>query len=73
MIGKFGHTDYKGLQNINFSELPLPMEGDSDDDGTDNEAQWPSKLLDLGRNVEHSIKDRAERHQAVEKWISSTT
>ena len=49
------------------------MEGDSDEDGTDSEVQWPSMDLDLGRNVENSIAEHAECHQAVEKWRSLMT
>ena len=49
------------------------MEGDSDEDGTDSEVQWPSKALDLGREVENSIAEHVERHQAVEKWRSLMT
>ena len=37
VIRKFAHTDYRSLQHIYYSELDLPMEGDSDDEGTDSE------------------------------------
>ncbi|KAJ6524460.1 hypothetical protein DFH09DRAFT_1189646, partial [Mycena vulgaris] len=70
VLQRFAHDDYKNLANINFSELPLRMEGDSDDDGTDSEAEWPSLGLDLGRDVENSLEEREERHRAVAKWIS---
>lgn len=73
VIKKFGHHQYTNLQNINFHELPLRMEGDSDDDGTDSELQWPSMAFDLGRNVEQSLKESAESHQAVQNWIDSLT
>ncbi|KAJ6544594.1 hypothetical protein DFH09DRAFT_1173006 [Mycena vulgaris] len=69
VLKRFAHDDYKNLANINFPELPLRMEGDSDDDGTDSEAEWPSLGLDLGRDVENSFE---ERHRAVAKWISTT-
>jgi len=72
VLKRFAHDDYKSLENINFSELPLPMEGDSDDDGTDSEAEWPSLSLDLGRVAEDSLKEREECHQAVAKWILMT-
>ncbi|KAF9048270.1 hypothetical protein BDZ89DRAFT_1057849 [Hymenopellis radicata] len=72
VLKKFAHDDYKNLPNIYYSELPLRMEGDSDDDGTDSEADWPSKALDLGRDVENSLEEREERHRAVAKWISKT-
>jgi len=72
VLKRFAHDDYKSLENINFSELPLRMEGDSDDDGTDSEAEWPSLGLDLGRVVENSLEEREERHRAVAAWISTT-
>ena len=49
VIRKFAHSDYKNLQNIHYCELSLPMEGDSDDVGTDSEFEWPSAALDRGR------------------------
>ncbi|KAF8883387.1 hypothetical protein CPB85DRAFT_1338640 [Mucidula mucida] len=63
---------YYNLPNINFPELPIRMEGDSDDDGTDSEADWPSKALDLGRDVENSKEEGEERHRAVAEWNSKT-
>jgi hypothetical protein len=45
---EIAHDDYKNLENIYFSELPLRMEGDSDDKGTDSELEWPRWLLILG-------------------------
>ena len=73
VIKKFGDEIYQNLPNIEFFELPFRMEGDSDEDGTDSEVQWPSMALDLGRNVENSIAEHAECHQAVEKWRSLMT
>jgi hypothetical protein len=49
------------------------MEGDSDDDGTDSEAEWPSLSLDLGRDLENSLEEREERNRAVAKWTSATS
>ncbi|KAJ7280378.1 hypothetical protein C8J57DRAFT_1433985 [Mycena rebaudengoi] len=73
VLKRFAHDDYKNLANISYSELPLRMEGDdSDDDGTDSGAEWPSLGLDFGRSVENSLEERQERHQAVSKWISMT-
>ena len=72
VLKRFAHDDYKNLQNITFYELPLRMEGDSDDDGTDSEAGWPSMGLDLGRVVENSLEEREECHRAVVTWISTT-
>ena len=70
VIKKFAHDDYKNLENIYFSELPLRMEGDSDD-GTDSELEWPSMAFDLGRVVENDLEEREERHRAVATWIST--
>ena len=72
VLKRFAHDDYKNLENINFSELPLRMEGGSDDDGTDSEAEWPSLGLDLGRVVENSLEECEERHRAVATWTSTT-
>ncbi|KAJ7208050.1 hypothetical protein GGX14DRAFT_455339 [Mycena pura] len=72
VIKTFGHDDYTGLQNINCPMLPLRMEGDSDDDSTDSEVEWPSKALDLARVVENSLEEREERRRAVAEWISGT-
>jgi len=52
----FAHDDYKNCENIKFSELPLRMEGDSDDDGTDSEAEWPSLALDLVESREEQFR-----------------
>ena len=71
VLKKFGHTDYKMLQNIDFWELPLRMEGDSDDDGTDSDAEWPSAALDRGRAVQASIKDNEIRHRVIVDWIAT--
>ncbi|KDR79493.1 hypothetical protein GALMADRAFT_137314 [Galerina marginata CBS 339.88] len=72
VLKRFAHDDYKNLENIYLPELPLRMKGDSDYEGTDSEAEWPSKVLDLGRVVENDLEEREERHQAVESWISKT-
>lgn len=71
VLKRFAHDDYKNLANIFFYELPLRMEGDSDDDGTDSEAEWPSMGLDLGRAVESDLEEREERRQGVAQWIST--
>ena len=71
VIKRFAHDDYKNLENIYFSELPLRMEGDSEDDGTDSELEWPSKVFDLGRVAGNSLKEREERNRAVATWIST--
>ncbi|KAI9447231.1 hypothetical protein F5148DRAFT_1020459 [Russula earlei] len=45
VLRKFAHSDYRGLQNIYFYERPMRMEGDSDDEGTDSDFEWPSANL----------------------------
>ncbi|KDR68408.1 hypothetical protein GALMADRAFT_1044290 [Galerina marginata CBS 339.88] len=74
VLKRFVHDDYKNLENINLPELPLRMDGDSDDDGTDSWAEWPSDplALDLGSVVENGLEEREERHRAVATWISTT-
>jgi len=47
------------------------MEGDSDDEGTDSEYEWPSAALDRGRAMEAAIKDHEERQRSVAEWISA--
>jgi len=47
------------------------MEGDSDDDGTDSEAEWPSMAFDLGRVLENSLEEHEERRRAGATWIST--
>ncbi|KAF8965637.1 hypothetical protein BDZ97DRAFT_1904020 [Flammula alnicola] len=71
VLKKFGHADYKALPNIDFWELPLRMEGDSDDDGTDSDAEWPSAALDRGRAVQASIEDNEHRHRVITDWIGT--
>jgi len=58
------------MQNILYYELPLPMEGDSDDEGTDSEFEWPSAALDRGRAMQAAIMDQEERQRSVEEWIT---
>jgi hypothetical protein len=60
VLKKFGYADYTMLPNIEYPEFPLRMEGDSDEDGTDSEADWPSAVLDRGRAVQASIKTVTE-------------
>ena len=47
------------------------MEGDSDDDGTDSELEWPSMAFDLGGVVENDLEEREERHRAEATWLST--
>jgi hypothetical protein len=70
VIKRFSHADYRSLRNILYYELPLPMEGDSDDEGTDSEFEWPSAALDRGRAMQAEIMDQEERQRSVEEWIT---
>ena len=70
VIRKFAHTDYRSLQHIYHSELDLPIEGDSDDEGTDSEFEWPSAPLDLGRAMLETIDAREEQRRVVAEWVS---
>lgn len=72
VIRKFAHSDYKQLENIAYPELPLRMEGDSDDEGTDSEAEWPSKALDCGRALQAEEEHSEQRERFVADWIGTT-
>jgi hypothetical protein len=56
------------MENIYFSELPLRMEGDSDDEGTDSEYEWPSATFDRGRAMQMEIEHHEERQRFVAEW-----
>ena len=56
------------MEHINYYELPLRMEGDSDDEGTDSEFEWPSALFDRGRAMQAAMKQNEERHRSVAEW-----
>jgi hypothetical protein len=71
VIRKFAHSDYKSLQNIASYELPLRMEGDSDDEGTDSDYEWPSAVLDRGRAMQTAIEDGEERQRSVAEWVAA--
>ncbi|KAJ7433000.1 hypothetical protein FB451DRAFT_1064958 [Mycena latifolia] len=70
VIRKFAHDDYKNLANIKYPELPVRLEGDSDDEGTDSEADWPSAALDRGRALLTAQEDVRERRSAVTDWVA---
>ena len=70
VIRKFAHTDYRSLQHIYYPELDLPMEGDSDDNGTDSEHEWPSAPLDLRRAMLETAEVREEQQRVVAEWVS---
>jgi hypothetical protein len=71
VIRKFAHPDYRHLQNIQYYELPVPMEGDSDDDGTDSQYEWPSAALDRGRAMQMEIEHHEERQRSVAQWVTT--
>ena len=71
VIRKFGHSDYKGLQNIFYHELSLRMEGDSDDDDTDSDYEWPSAALDRGRAMQMESEHCEERQRTVAEWVTT--
>ena len=71
VLQKFAHSDYKNLQNIYYYELPLQMEGDSDDEGTDSEFEWPSATLDRGQAMQAAIEDHEEHRRFVEEWVNT--
>jgi hypothetical protein len=54
-------STHKILQNMHYYELCLRREGDSDDEGTDSEFEWPAAALDPGRAVKAAIEDPEER------------
>ena len=70
VIRRFAHSDYKNLQNIFYSELPLRMQGESDDEGTDSECEWPSAVLDRARAMQMEINERQERKREVAEWVN---
>ncbi|KAI0280829.1 hypothetical protein BGY98DRAFT_962099 [Russula aff. rugulosa BPL654] len=70
VIRKFAHSDYKNLQNISYCELSLKMEGDSEDEGTDSECEWPSATLDRGRAMQIAVEDREVLKSVVAEWVT---
>ncbi|KAJ7280382.1 hypothetical protein C8J57DRAFT_1058369 [Mycena rebaudengoi] len=72
VIKRFAHCDYKQLENIAYPELPLRMKGDSDDEGTDDEAEWPSKVLDCGRALQAEEEQSEQRERFVADWVDTT-
>jgi len=46
------------------------MDGDSDDEGTDSDFEWPSAALDRGRAMEAVIKDHEGRQRHVADWVT---
>jgi hypothetical protein len=50
--------------------LPLRMEGDSDDEGTDSEYEWPSAVFDRGRAMQMDIAEHEERQRLIAEWAA---
>ncbi|KAF8192672.1 hypothetical protein K438DRAFT_1919258 [Mycena galopus ATCC 62051] len=71
VLDKFGHADYKTLPNIRYSELPFRAYGDSDDEGTDSEADWPSAIFDRARALKATLEDDAQQNRDVASWVES--
>jgi hypothetical protein len=46
------------------------MEGDSDEEGTDSEFEWPSAIFDRGRAMQGEIEDLEERRKVVANWVT---
>jgi hypothetical protein len=46
------------------------MEEDSEDEGTDNECEWPSAALDRGRAMQMAVEDREARKRVVAGWVT---
>jgi hypothetical protein len=47
------------------------MEGDSDDEGTDSQYEWPSAALDRGRAMQMAIECREERQRFIAEWVAT--
>ncbi|KAF7295017.1 hypothetical protein MIND_01039800 [Mycena indigotica] len=76
VIKKFGHSNYTSLAGIQFPNLMEVVDSDEDSDdesGTDDEADWPSKSLDLGRAIEAERVEGQERLELVDEWLLSTS
>ncbi|KAJ3769688.1 hypothetical protein FB446DRAFT_746854 [Lentinula raphanica] len=71
VIRKFSTTDYQNIEHIAMHEKSVLMKGDSDDEGTDSEADWPSAIFDRGRFAYAQAQLEAERMDAVAQWIAS--
>ncbi|KAJ7666128.1 hypothetical protein DFH06DRAFT_267634 [Mycena polygramma] len=72
VLAQFG---YRAAPNndIEYEQLPLPMDGDSGSDGgdTDSDADWPSAALDWGRLLQETHVRDIERRKAVVEWITA--
>ncbi len=47
------------------------MKGDSDDEGTDSDFDWPSALLDRGRAMQANIEHEGERQTYIAEWAAT--
>ncbi|KAJ3777417.1 hypothetical protein FB446DRAFT_634145 [Lentinula raphanica] len=71
VIHEFSTTDYQNIAHIALSEKLVQMKGDSDDECTDSEADWPSAVFDRARFAWAQAQLEAERMDAVAQWIAS--
>jgi hypothetical protein len=74
VIKKFGHSNYKNMENIAYFELSLGMDGDSDecdDEGTDSEFHWPSAAVDHARAMHVAVKDHEVRERDIAEWLTA--
>lgn len=72
MIKHLGHKDYKDLSNIVYMEVPKRFVGDSDDDGTDEDFEWPSRVFDEGRALADELVEEEVLHHRTLEWVQST-
>jgi hypothetical protein len=47
------------------------MEGDSEDEDTDSEYEWPSAAVDRGRAMEVATEHRTARERVVAEWVTT--
>ena len=48
------------------------MEGDYNDEGTDNEHGWPAAALDHGQAVQKETEDHEGYQGCVAEWVTTT-
>lgn len=53
------------MQNVHYCELPLGMEGDSDNEDTDTKFERPSAALDRGRAMQMAYREHRVTLQQV--------
>jgi hypothetical protein len=68
VIRRFKTVQFQNLANIVYHKLDLRMEDDSDNNGSDNEADWPSKIFDSGRAADAMEQEYRARMDGVARW-----